>query len=79
MNENIKRLAEKAMEYAAEQYGPQRQGEKVWNPYTYDQKFAELIVQECAKVACTHMEINEGIDYNVGDVIKKHFGVEHVV
>ena len=40
------------------------------------EKFAELIVRECADVACKHMELNEGTDYNLGGKIKKHFGVE---
>jgi hypothetical protein len=40
------------------------------------EKFAELIVGECADVACKHMELNEGVDYNVGEKIKQHFGVE---
>jgi hypothetical protein len=40
------------------------------------EKFAELIVQECADVANQHMEHNEGTDYNVGGKIKQHFGVE---
>lgn len=40
------------------------------------QRFAELIVRECADVANQHMEHNEGTDYNVGGKIKQHFGVE---
>jgi hypothetical protein len=40
------------------------------------EKFAELIVRECADVANQHMEHNEGTDYNVGGKIKEHFGVE---
>jgi len=40
------------------------------------EKFAELIVRECADVANQHMEHNEGTDYNVGGKIKQHFGVE---
>ena len=40
------------------------------------EKFAELIVKECAGIACQHMELNEGTDYNVGGKIKQHFGVE---
>ena len=40
------------------------------------EKFAELIVKECANVANQHMEHNEGTDYNVGGKIKQHFGVE---
>jgi hypothetical protein len=40
------------------------------------EKFAELIVKECANVANQHMDHNEGTDYNVGGKIKEHFGVE---
>ena len=40
------------------------------------EKFAELIVRECAGIACDHMELNEGTDYNIGSKIKEHFGVE---
>ncbi len=40
------------------------------------EKFAELIVRECADIACKHMELNEGTDFNVGEKIKRHFGVE---
>jgi hypothetical protein len=44
---------------------------------TFDpKKFAELIVQECVDIACKHMELNEGTDYNIGERIKQHFGVE---
>jgi hypothetical protein len=48
---------------------------KIWIR-AYSQKFAELIVRECADVACKHMELNEGVDYNVGEKIKQHFGVK---
>ena len=40
------------------------------------ESFAELIVRECAGIACEHMELNEGTDYNIGNKIKEHFGVE---
>jgi len=40
------------------------------------EKFAELIVRECAIIANQHMEHNEGTDYNVGGKIKQHFGVK---
>lgn len=60
------------MEYAAEQYGPQRQGEKVWNPHTYDQKFAELIVQECVNV----LHDNELWNRHINHALNEHFGVE---
>lgn len=51
MNAIFKKLSKQAMDYAIEQYGPQRKGEQVWNPDVYDQKYAELIVLECIKIA----------------------------
>ena len=38
------------------------------------EKFAELIVQECANIANGGVDPNE--DYLIGDDILKHFGVE---
>ena len=75
MNELIVRLSKEALEYAAEQYGPQRTGEKVWDPYTYDKKFAELIVKECIA------KIEEAAQYSpelfgVALDIQDHFGIE---
>ena len=53
MNERIEEFAKQAMALAAELYGPQRAGELVWDPYTYDKKFAELIVRECMTLCNT--------------------------
>ena len=53
-------------------YGSDREGLR---DFDY-RMFAQLIVQECAGIACKHMELNEGTDYNIGDKIKQHFGVE---
>ena len=71
MNERIKDLADQAMKYAAEQYGLQRRGEQVWNPYLYDQKIVELVVQECIKV----LDESDGSIYH-GELLKEHFGVK---
>ena len=38
------------------------------------EKFAELIVQECAGVSENHKGMND--KYFIADAIKKHFGVE---
>ena len=66
MNERIIKLAEQAgLEY---DFNPM-----LWLKY---EKFAELIVRECAVVAIDHMELNEGTDYGIGRRIKEHFGVE---
>jgi len=60
MNERIKQLAEKAgLEY---NFDPM-----LWLKH---EKFAELIVRECANLA------DEAEPYKAADLIKKHFGVE---
>lgn len=70
MNQRIRELARQAGLIAP--YGSDREGLR---DFDY-RKFAELIVKECADIACKHMELNEGIDFNVGEKIKQHFGVE---
>lgn len=41
------------------------------------QKFAELIVKECAQVANdSNQSKNRAPGVSVGDVVRKHFGVE---
>ena len=78
MNERIRELAEQAG-FVMWQNEPWNPGDVVDWSVRYDdelKKFAELIVRECADVACKHMELNEGTDYNLGGKIKKHFGVE---
>ena len=39
-------------------------------------KFAELIVLECAEIANDHNSEVEGVTLGVGRALKKHFGVE---
>ena len=50
MNVRLSILHGEAMDYAAEQYGPQRKGEKVWWPHVFEQKFAELIIQDICDI-----------------------------
>ena len=46
------------------------------NEWHFDQeKFARLIVEECANVANDHNEEAEGAHLGVGRAIKYHFGV----
>ena len=42
------------------------------------EKFAELIVRECAEFANEHNEELEGVTLGVGQALKKQFGVEDV-
>ena len=40
------------------------------------EKFARLIVRECADFADEHNDYSEGVTLGVGKAIKQHFGVE---
>jgi hypothetical protein len=40
------------------------------------EKFAELIVEECAEIANDHNSEIEGVTLGVGRALKQHFGVE---
>jgi hypothetical protein len=62
MNERIKELAAKS------NFGHMENGEVVYDHRL--EKFAELIVRDCAKIA----DIAE--PYNSSDLIKNHFGIE---
>ena len=42
----------------------------------FSEKFAELIVRECAEFANEHNEEIEGVTLGVGQALKKHFGVK---
>ena len=65
MNERIRQLLEQAgVTYA------------VMPKDTVYEKFAELIVNECALVANAHNEEAEGVHLGVGRVIKNYFGVD---
>ena len=65
MNERIKELAEQAEDWADNQ----NFYESDYRDYLME-KFAELIVRECADIA------DKAEPYKASDLIKKHFGVE---
>ncbi len=69
MKERIKELKHQATDYVDsvdDGFGIEHYRELV------DQKFAELIVRECANVALWE----QGKGYDVGEIILKHFGVK---
>jgi hypothetical protein len=80
MNERIRELAEQAGEEAVKSVPFFRTGRcqiPSWvNVFieVRDKKFAKLIVKECAHIA----EVNqaENMGWNIGEIIKEHFGVE---
>ena len=63
MNERIKELAKQA------ELNLELQSLRV-------EKFAELIVRECATISNAHMIECESINYGIGTKIRQHFGVE---
>jgi len=71
MNERIKELADQA-----KQSVPQGILDVDKWIETYNEKFARLIVLECADVAYKFDELTLGQGYTVAKHIKKHFGVE---
>ena len=66
MNENIKHLIEQA--------GTDISGK--WISLNNAEKFAELIVAECANFANDHNSEVEGVTLGVGQALKQHFGIE---
>jgi hypothetical protein len=79
MNTRIKQLAKQAGDYVNEVYTEPVRSKtpgKIWEDghmgwhEQFNQKFAELIVRECANVAADH----DGLD--IYEEIREHFGVE---
>ena len=68
MNLRIRELAEQAREYANSKEPYEKIKNKAWID-VYDEKFAELIVQECGRV----LEDNELGGYRVDHVLREHF------
>ena len=80
MNERIRELKEQAWEYAMAVYDglivPPLDKE-VWPvDKVFDEKFAELIVKECAEVASKVVVEHEGVDFGLVEKCYEHFGVE---
>ena len=75
MNEKIKQLAEQAkIDYDLR---PEIARAPVWIALDDElEKFAELIVQECAEFANEHNSEVEGVTLGVGRALKKHFGIK---
>ena len=71
MNDNLRELVFKAYTLCEKKtYGWIRNEEE------FRQKFAEVIINECALVANEHNEGVEGVHLGVGRAIKNYFGVE---
>jgi hypothetical protein len=82
VNERIKQLAKQAGDYVNEVYTPPVRSKtpgKIWEDghvdwYTqFNEKFAELIVRECAEVGNSGDSLQDG---EIARMIKRHFGIE---
>ena len=81
MNEKIKQLADQARVLADEFQEQWKAGPS--NEEFFQEKFAELIVRECADICYHHSNAAGGVDTHFGygykdcgDDIKRNFGVE---
>ena len=72
MNERIRELMVKANQFAEENYNTLSGPYYNWTGI-HGEKFAELIVLECASVAAINQAEDRGWD--IGEIIKEHFGV----
>ena len=79
MNDLLKKFAEQAKKYALDamiKITDKEQALKVYSE-SYDTKFAELIVRECANIDFRReVGLTADDDYEISKVIKVHFGVE---
>lgn len=82
MNERIRELVEQAV-IAVDNPFPGNplndELEKMYIPDCFAEKFAELIVRECAELTCWRdygMSAEQRVRLEVCQDIKKHFGVE---
>ena len=76
MNERIEKLKESAcpkIDWAARYHVELNNGEKEKWMNEWFEKFAELIVRECADI-CYNRDYTNGSAY--GEAIEEHFGVE---
>lgn len=71
MNERIEELAKVARTWAENKFDKNQQAPGFYYHVDVVEKFAELLIKECAEVA----EDYDGAHY-VGTAIKQHFGVE---
>ena len=73
MNERIKTLCKEAFTEAHEsRIGPDGLVRSDGNPYIFYEKFAELIVRECADIA----PMNQFQWDSAGEYVLKHFGIK---
>ena len=73
MHQRIEELAEQARQYANSMY-PSGLDIPKWGP-AYHEKFAELIIEECATVI--EQNLFQGIGWNTSRAVRRHFGIDN--
>ena len=74
MNERVKALYDQSL---IREHGTDYEGNPILKITIDQQKFAELIVRECANIDFRReVGLTADDDYEIGKVIKVHFGVE---
>ena len=76
MNERIRQLAEQATEYATTRHPLSNHIVLSVNSEKFEEKFAELIVQECLVVINQSNGVGDDDVIKISQDVKKHFGVE---
>ena len=78
MNERIKNLGSKAMSEVMNGSDPYGDADRMYIPAEFMEKFAELIVRECARIGeLKEQGFSEYDPYmSVGHYMRQHFGVE---
>jgi hypothetical protein len=76
MNDLIKKLAEQATEYATTRHPLSNHIVLSVNSEKFEEKFAELIVQECLVVINQSNGVGDDDVIKISQDVKKHFGVE---
>lgn len=76
MNERILELKRLALAWCDENI-PEQVSEETGYGEAWEDKFAEMIVEECARVANdSNQSKNRAVGVSVGDVVRNHFGVD---
>lgn len=75
MNRNLEELSKQAKQYAREQMG-HTMDPLLFSAEVFQQKFAELIVKECARIADEFDDTWTGQGAASADAFKAHFGVK---
>ena len=70
MNERIRELAEQTFYYGNWEASQYWEGKGIYTGQLDLEKFAKLIVKECADIA------DKAEPYKANDLIKQHFGIE---